>query len=347
MRKLPGRPRVAVVGATGVVGRVMLDILHERAFPASEVVPVASARSAGHHVAFGDGRLPVRVLEDGVFDGIDLVLLDTPDEVARAWAPVAAAAGAIVVDNSAAWRMDDDVPLVCPEVNAEALAGAVNGIVASPNCTTLGVVLPLGALHRRFVLEKAVVSSYQSASGAGRAGVEELGDQVAKLAAEPGALEALAAGTVGGLLPAPSAFPAPLAYNVVPRAGSLREHGYTSEELKLVAETRKIMGLPGLALTATCVRVPTIVGHGAAVWARFGTEVDLGEALACLGQAPGVELAELPTPQLSAGRDPSFVGRVRLDLNDPYALCFFCACDNLRKGAALNAVQIAEHLLPA
>jgi len=347
MRKLPARPRVAVVGATGVVGRVMLDILHERAFPASEVVPVASARSAGRLVAFGDRQLPVKVLEDGVFDGIDLVLLDTPDDVARAWAPAAAAAGAIVVDNSAAWRMDDDVPLVCPEVNAEALQGAVNGIVASPNCTTLGVVLPLGALHRRFGLEQAVVSSYQSASGAGRGGVEELSDQVAKLAAEPAAVEALAAGTAAGLLPAPSAFPAPLAYNVVPRAGSFRENGYTSEEMKLVAETRKIMGLPGLALTATCVRVPTIVGHGASVWARFAAEVDLGEALACLGRAPGVELADLPTPQLSAGRDPSFVGRVRLDLNDPYALCFFCACDNLRKGAALNAIQIAEHLLPA
>jgi aspartate-semialdehyde dehydrogenase len=347
MRKLPARPVVAVVGATGVVGRVMLDILHERAFPASEVVPVASARSAGRLVAYGDGQLPVKVLDDGVFDGVDLVLLDTPDDVARTWAPVAAAAGAIVVDNSAAWRMDDDVPLVCPEVNAAALEGAVKGIVASPNCTTLGVVLPLGALHLRFGLEKVVVSSYQSASGAGRGGVEELNDQVAKLAGEPGALEALAAGTASGLLPSPSAFPAPLAFNVVPRAGSLRENGYTSEEVKLVAETRKIMGLPELALTATCVRVPTIVGHGAAVWARFAAEVDLDEALACLARAPGVELVDLPTPQLSAGRDPSFVGRVRADLSDAQALCFFCACDNLRKGAALNAIQIAEHLLPS
>jgi aspartate-semialdehyde dehydrogenase len=346
MRRLPGRPVVAVVGATGVVGRVMLDILHERAFPAAEVVPVASARSAGRLVAYGDGPLPVKVLDEGVFDGVDLVLLDTPDDVARTWAPVAAAAGAIVVDNSAAWRMDDDVPLVCPEVNAAALAGAVKGIVASPNCTTLGVVLPLGALHLRFGLEKVVVSSYQSASGAGRGGVEELSDQVAKLAGEPGAVEALASGRARHLLPAPSAFPAPLAYNVVPSAGSLKDNGYTSEELKLVAETRKIMGLPGLALTATCVRVPTVVGHGASVWARFAAEVDLEEALACLAGAPGVELVDLPTPQLSAGRDPSFVGRVRTDLSDRHALCFFCACDNLRKGAALNAIQIAEHLLP-
>jgi aspartate-semialdehyde dehydrogenase len=346
MRKLPARPTVAVVGATGVVGRVMLDILHERAFPAAEVVPVASARSAGRLVAYGDGQLPVKVLEGGVFEGIDLVLLDTPDDIARTWAPVAAAAGAIVVDNSAAWRMDDDVPLVCPEVNAAALEGAVKGIVASPNCTTLGVVLPLGALHLRFGLEKVVVSSYQSASGAGRGGVEELSDQVAKLAGEPGAVEALASGRARHLLPSPSAFPAPLAYNVVPRAGSLKDNGYTSEELKLVAETRKIMGLPELALTATCVRVPTVVGHGAAVWARFAAEVDLEEALACLTQAPGVELVDLPTPQLAAGRDPSFVGRVRTDLSDRHALCFFCACDNLRKGAALNAIQIAEHLLP-
>jgi aspartate-semialdehyde dehydrogenase len=324
----------------------MLDILHERAFPASQIVPVASARSAGRRVAFGDVELPVKVLADGVFDGVDLVLLDTPDEIARTWAPVAAAAGAIIVDNSAAWRMDDDVPLVCPEINAAALQSAVRGIVASPNCTTLGVVLPLGALHQRFGLEMAVVSSYQSASGAGRGGVEELRDQVAKLAGEPGALEALASGTAGHLLPAPSAFPAPLAYNVVPRAGSLKQDGYTSEELKLVAETRKILGLPGLALNATCVRVPTVVGHGASVWARFATEVGLEEALACLRRAPGVELADLPTPQLAAGKDPCFVGRVRVDLSDEHALCFFCACDNLRKGAALNAIQIAETLLP-
>lgn len=343
---LPAHPRVAVVGATGVVGRVMLDLLHERAFPASEVLPVASARSAGRLAAFGDTKLPVRVLESGVFEGLDLVLLDTPDDIARTWAPAAAAAGAIVVDNSAAWRMDDDVPLVCPEVNAAALESAVKGIVASPNCTTLGVVLPLDALHRRFGLEMAVVSSYQSASGAGRGGVEELSDQLAKLAGEPGAIAALACGTAGDLLPAPSAFPAHLAYNVVPRAGSPKEDGYTSEELKLVRETRKIMGLPGLALTATCVRVPTVVGHGASVWARFATDIDVEEALAALRDAPGIELVDLPTPHLAAGKDPSFVGRLRPDLSDKRALCFFCACDNLRKGAALNAIQIAEHLLP-
>jgi len=346
VRTLPPRPRVAVVGATGVVGRVMLDILHERAFPASEVVAVASERSAGHRVSFGNGMLVVQAIREGVFDGVDLVLLDTPDDVARTWGPVAADAGAVVVDNSAAWRMDEQVPLVCPEVNAAALADAAIGIVASPNCTTLGVVLPLGALHKRFGLEKVVVASYQSVSGSGRRGVEELTRQVDKLVGDSQAMDSLATGPAPDLLPAPEVFPAPIAFNVVPRAGSLRESGYTSEEMKLVSETRKILGLPGLEVTATCVRVPTLVGHGAAVWARFAGPVDLGEALVCLDQAPGVELAELPTPQLSAGRDPSYVGRVRPDLSDTAALCFFCACDNLRKGAALNAVQIAESLLP-
>lgn len=343
--QLPARPRVAVVGATGVVGRVMLDILCERAFPAAEVIAIASPRSAGHQVAYGDGMLTVRALEDGVFDGVDLVLLDTPDDIARQAAPVAAAAGALVVDNSAAWRRDDEVPLVCPEVNADALAGAGKRIIASPNCTTLGVVLPLGALHRRFGLEKVVVSSYQAVSGAGKDGISELREQVEKIASNPGALEDLAAGRAVDL-PAPSAFPATIAFNVVPRAGSLREDGYTSEEFKLAYETRKIMGLPDLAVTATCVRVPTLVGHGASVWARFATEVDLDAARSCLAGADGVELDDLPTALLSAGRDPSYVGRIRVDLDDPRALSFFCTCDNLRKGAALNAVQIAEALLP-
>ena len=346
MRTLPARPRVAVVGATGVVGRVMLDILEQRAFPASEVLAIASERSAGRRVRFGDRSLVCRVLDEGVFGGVDLVLLDTPDDIARTWAPVAAAAGALVVDNSAAWRMDDEVPLVCPEVNADALAGAVKGIVACPNCTTLGVVLPLGALHRRFGLERVVVSSYQSVSGSGRGGVEELSEQVGKVAGDPSAVEALARPGASNLFPAHEIFPAPIAFNVVPRAGSLKGNGYTSEEMKLVVESRKILGLPDLEVNATCVRVPTVVGHGAAVWARFRSPVDVDEALSCLASAPGVELAELPTPQLSAGRDPSYVGRVRADLSDNRALCFFCACDNLRKGAALNAVQIAERFLP-
>ena len=344
---LPARPRVAVVGATGVVGRVMLDILAERAFPASEVMAIASARSEGRLVDFAGQQLVCRKLDGGVFEGVDLVLLDTPDDVAREWGPVAAAAGAIVVDNSAAWRMDNDVPLVCPEVNAGALSGAVKGIVASPNCTTLGVVVPLGVLHRLFGLEKLVVSSYQSVSGAGLGGIEELREQVSKIAAEPEAIDALAKGSGDSFHPPHQVFSAPIAFNVIPAAGSLKEDGYTSEERKLALESRKILGLPGLEVVATCVRVPTLVGHGAAVWARFRQAVDLPAALDALGRAPGVELVDLPTPLLAAGKDPSYVGRVRPDLDDDHALAFFCACDNLRKGAALNAVQIAEALLPA
>ncbi|HWD09979.1 MAG TPA: aspartate-semialdehyde dehydrogenase [Actinomycetota bacterium] len=343
---LPANPRVAVVGATGVVGRVMLGLLEERSFPASEVIAVASARSAGRKIPFAGGELTVKPLEASVFQGVDLVVMDTPDEIARQWAPVAAAAGAIVVDNSAAWRMDDNVPLVCPEVNTAALAGAVKGIVASPNCTTLGVVVPLGALHQRFGLEKVVVSSYQSVSGAGAIGIDELREQVEKLASQPGAIEGLGSGAGLDLYPPARAFPAPIAFNAVPRAGSPRPAGYTSEEVKLDTETRKIMGLPNLQVTATCVRVPTIVGHGASVWARFTSPVDVDGATEALAAAPGVEVVDLPTPLASAGRDPSMVGRIRPDLNDNHALCFFCACDNLRKGAALNAVQIAEALLP-
>lgn len=341
MPVLPARPRVAVVGATGVVGRAMLGILRERRFPASEVVAIASARSRGRLIPYGDETLTVRPLSEETLDGVDLVLLDTPDEVAREWAPVAVRAGAVVVDNSAAWRMEEDVPLVVPEVNAHALAGH-RGIIASPNCTTIGVVLPLAALHAAFGLERVIAASYQAVSGAGQPGVDELKEQVAKVADD---IDALGAGDTSAVPPART-FPAPIAFNVVPVAGSLREEGYTSEEWKLLREGRKILGLPDLQVTATCVRVPTVTGHGAAVHARFAREVDLDAALAALAGYPGVELADVPTAHLAAGRDASFVGRVRRDPGDPQALWFFCTCDNLRKGAALNAVQIAERLLP-
>ena len=343
---LPERPHVAVVGATGLVGRVMLGILDQRRFPAAAVRAVASKRSAGKEVPFAGGGLVVEEISPDVFEGVDLVLLDTPDDVAREWAPVAVAAGATVVDNSAAWRMDAGVPLVVPEVNAHELEslGGRPGIVASPNCTTIGVVLPLTAIHRAFGIERVVVASYQAVSGAGEAGVEELKEQVAKLAHE---LDAMGDGDPAGLAPAPRAFPAPIAFNVVPRAGSLKEQGYTSEEWKLVHESRKIMGLPTLEVTATCVRVPTVTGHGAAVHVRCGQDVDVDRALEALDRFPGVTLCDLPTAVLAAGKDDSFVGRVRPDPADPRALWFFCACDNLRKGAALNAVQIAERLLPA
>lgn len=342
MRKLPASPKVAVVGATGAVGRVMLDLLFRREFPASGVRAFATQRSAGRTVDFGGESLVVEAIDRGVFEGIDLVFIDTPDDIALKLAPQARDAGAIVIDKSAAWRMDEGVPLVVPEINADALEDH-EGLIASPNCTTTVVVLPLYPLHLRFGLERAVVASYQSASGAGRGGTEELMNQAAKLVdQEP----ALAVGEVWGFIPEPSAFVAPVAFNVVPLVGSESDLGYTGEEWKMVHESRKIMGLPDVPISATCVRVPTVVGHGAAVHCRFSRETDADEAISVLANAEGVEPVDLPTALLAAGKDPCYVGRVRKDPFDDFSLWFFSSCDNLRKGAALNAVQIAERLLP-
>lgn len=341
-RKLPSAPRVAVVGATGAVGRVMLDILAERRYPASQLVAVASARSAGRRIRYGNGTLEVVALEPGAFDGIDLVLLDTPDEVALEWARPAVDAGAIVVDNSAAWRSDPEVPLVVPEANPEAI-DAHRGIIANPNCATIGVVVPIAPLHRTYGLEKMIVSTYQSTSGAGRGGVEELAEHSQKLVGE---MEALCGGELAGVAPQPQTFAASIAFNILPQIGSVKEGGSTSEELKMLYETRKILGLPEVQVVTTCVRVPSAVGHGASVYARFAEPVDLQEAEGILANAPGVTMSELPHAHQSAGTDPCYVGRLRPDPFDPRAVSFFTVSDNLRKGAALNAVQIAEILLP-
>jgi aspartate-semialdehyde dehydrogenase len=340
--RLPEAPVVAVVGATGAVGRVMLDILAERHYPASEVVAIASARSAGKKIPFGNDTLTVRALEPGVFDGIDLVLFDTPDDVAREWARPAVEAGAIVVDNSAAWRGDPDVPLVIPEANPEAV-DAHNGIIANPNCATIGVIVPIAPLHRAYGLERMTVSTYQSTSGAGRGGVDELAEQSQKLATE---MDALAEGGARGIAPQPQMFAAPIAFNILPQIGSIKEDGSTSEELKMLTETRKILSLPDLQVITTCVRVPSVVGHGAAVHARFREPVDFGETLEILRHAPGVQMSSLPNAHEAAGTDPCYVGRLRRDPFDDHAVSFFTVSDNLRKGAALNAVQIAEILLP-
>jgi aspartate-semialdehyde dehydrogenase len=333
---------VAVVGATGAVGRVMLDVLHERAFPASEVVAVASARSTGRKVPFGDDYLVVKPLSEEVFEGIDLVLLDTPDDVAVEWAPLAVSAGVVVVDNSAAWRMDPGVPLVVPEANPNAVDGH-KGIIASPNCATIGVVVPLAPLHRRYGLKKLIVSTYQATSGAGRGGIEELEEQSKKMVGE---VEAL--GTKGAMAhaPEPQVFAAPIAYNIIPMVGSVRPGGATGEELKMQSETEKILELPDIEVFATCVRVPTVVGHGASVHARFAEAVELDEALELLATAPGVELSDIPNALAAAGTDACFVGRIKADPFDHKAIGFFTVSDNLRKGAALNSVQIAELLLP-
>lgn len=340
--------RLVLVGATGAVGGRIFSILEERRFPVDELVPVASARSEGRLLPFGDGEVEVRTLSEEVFEGADIALFDVPDEVSIEWAPVAAGRGAVVVDNSAAFRMDDDVPLIVPEVNPSEMTDLPKGIIASPNCTTLAMVVPMAALHRVAGLKRLILSSYQAASGSGQPGIDELWDQTQRAVKDP---EIIRDGLGRQVLEPGGAFSHPLAMNVIPQCGSFKEGGYTSEELKLCDETRKILGLLDLPVTATCVRVPVVVGHGVAVHAEFDNPIDVDEARRLLAASPGVDLhddperALYPTPLESAGRDACFVGRVRQDRFDTKALEFFCVADNLRKGAALNTVQIAELLL--
>jgi aspartate-semialdehyde dehydrogenase len=344
---MPSLPSLAVVGATGAVGTVMCSLLSSRRNVWGTIVPVASARSAGRTVPVRGEDLTVVALAPEVFDGMDVALFDVPDDVAAEWAPIAAARGAVVVDNSGAFRMEPDVPLVVPEVNPEQLAHRPRGIIANPNCTTLSMIVALGALHREYVLRELVVASYQAASGAGQAGVQTLLDQVTRVAGDP--LLGTRAGdvrrAVGDDL---GPFPAPLAFNVVPWAGSLRDHGWSSEELKVRNESRKILGLPDLKVSATCVRVPVVTGHSLSVHAVFRSEVDADHAREVLDKAPGVIVVddpgagEFPMPADAVGTDPTWVGRIRRSLDDPRALDFFVVGDNLRKGAALNAAQLAE-----
>jgi aspartate-semialdehyde dehydrogenase len=292
----------------------------------------------------------VRELTADVFEGVDLAMFDVPDEVSAQWAPVAAARGVVVIDKSGAFRLDPDVPLVVPEVNPDAAARRPRGIISVPNCTTLALIVALGALHREFGLRELVAASYQAASGAGQEGTDALYDQLSKvggnrtLGQRPGDIRA----AIGDGGP----FGAPLAMNVVPWAGSLKDAGWASEELKIRNETRKILGLPDLRVSATCVRVPVIVGHSLAVHAVFGTEVSQEAAQRVLRDAAGVEVLDdpargvFPTPADIAGTDPTWAGRIRQSLDDPRAIDMFVCADNLRKGAALNAAQIAELLAP-
>jgi aspartate-semialdehyde dehydrogenase len=341
-----GRPTLAVVGATGAVGTVMLDLLSTRDDVWGEVRLVASPRSAGRRLRVRGADTEVLALAEAVFDGVDVAMFDVPDEVSVQWAPAAAARGAVVVDNSGAFRMDPQVPLVVPEVNPRDAASRPKGIIANPNCTTLSLIVAMAALHRAFGLEEMVVASYQAASGAGQAGIDTLYAQLDKTAGSralgqrAGDLRAV----VGDLGP----FPAPLALNVVPWAGSVKDDGWSSEELKVRNESRKILGLPGLRVTATCVRVPVVTTHSVAVHAVFSREVTRAGAQRVLRDAPGVvlnddpERAEFPTPADVVGTDPTWVGRVRRSLDDPCAVDLFVCGDNLRKGAALNTAQIAE-----
>jgi len=345
-----GRPVLAIVGATGAVGSVMRDIVSERADIWGEVRLVASARSAGRRLPVRGEDVEVRELSPEVFDGVNLAMFDVPDEVSAQWAPVAAERGVVVIDKSGAFRMDPDVPLVVPEVNPDAAFDRPRGIIAVPNCTTLSLIVVLAALHRAFGLCELVAASYQAASGAGQAGTDALYDQLAKV----GGNRALGQrpGDVRAAIPDVEPFGAPLALNVVPWAGSVRDEGWSSEELKIRNETRKILGMPDLKVSATCVRVPVITGHSLALHAIFDREVSREEAQRVLSASPGVVLVDdpargkYPTPADVAGLDPTLVGRIRQNQDNPRALELFVSGDNLRKGAALNAAQIAELLAP-
>jgi aspartate-semialdehyde dehydrogenase len=344
------RPVLAIVGATGAVGTVMRDIVSERADIWGEVRLVASARSAGRKLRVRGEDVEVRALVPDVFDGVDLAMFDVPDEVSAEWAPVAAERGVVVIDKSGAFRMDPQVPLVVPEVNPDAAFDRPRGIISVPNCTTLSLIVVLAALHRAFGLRELVAASYQAASGAGQAGTDALYDQLAKV----GGNRALGQrpGDVRAAIPDGGPFGAPLALNVVPWAGSVRDEGWSSEELKIRNETRKILGMPDLKISATCVRVPVIVGHSLALHAVFDAEVGREEAQQVLRESPGLMLVDdpahgkYPTPADVAGLDPTLVGRVRQSMDNPRALELFVSGDNLRKGAALNAAQIAELLAP-
>ena len=339
------KPSLAVVGATGAVGTVILDILSKRKDVYGEIRLIASARSAGKKLTCRGQELTVVALTPEAFEGIDIAMFDVPDEVSKEWAPIAASKGCVVVDNSGAFRMDKDVPLVVPEVNPDQVKNRSKGIISNPNCTTLSMIVALGALHKQYGLKELVVASYQAASGAGQSGIDTLRDQISKVAnTSAGDI----AGDVRKVISNHGPFPAPLALNVIPWAGSLKEDGYSSEELKVRNESRKILGIANLKVSATCVRVPVLTTHSLAVHAIFNKEVSRQVAQDVLKNAAGVELVDdpenhkFPTPADVVGTDPTWVGRVRKSLDDPNALDLFVCGDNLRKGAALNTAQIAE-----
>lgn len=340
------KPALAVVGATGAVGAVMLQILSQHADVWGEIRLIASPRSAGRKLAVRGEETEVVALSEETLTGIDVALFLVPAEVAVQWAPIAAAKGAVVVDNSAAFRLDPDVPLVVPEINPHSLRVRPRGIVASPGCTTLAMIVTVGALHAEFCVDELVVSAYQAVSGAGQGGVEALRTQLTlvagtELGISPGDVRRAVGDGVGP-------FPAPMALNVVPWSGALAADGWSSEELAIRDETRKILSLPELRVSATCVRVPVVTSHSVSVHARFEREVSVERAHEILATSPGVVLfddpaaGEFPTPADVVGTDPTWVGRVRRAMDDSRVLELFVCGDNLRKGAALNTAQLAE-----
>ena len=336
--------RIGIVGATGQVGGVMRSVLAERQFPVDELRLFASSRSAGRRLRWGDTEVEVEDAANADYSGLDIALFSAGGSTSRELAPLVAAAGAIVVDNSSAWRMHPEVPLVVPEVNAHALDDIPLNIVANPNCTTMVAMPVLRPLDLEAGLRTLVVSTYQAVSGAGLAGTAELDEQIRKVG--DGAPSLAMSGTAVDFPPAHK-FPTTIAYNVIPFAGSLVDDGLheTDEEQKLRNESRKILELPDLEVAVTCVRVPVYTGHSLSISAGFAEPITPEQARRALIKAAGVELADVPTPLMAAGVDPTFVGRIRIDPTRPHGLSLFLAGDNLRKGAALNAVQIAEALL--
>jgi aspartate-semialdehyde dehydrogenase len=336
--------RVGVVGATGQVGGVMREVLAEREFPVGDLRFFASARSAGRTLPWHGEDVLVEDAATADWSGIDIALFSAGATTSRAIAEKVAAAGATVVDNSSAWRMHPDVPLVVSEVNPHELEDLPKGIVANPNCTTMAAMPVLGPLHREAGLERLIVSTYQATSGAGLSGSAELDEQARKVVDRAAEL------TYDGRaveFPAPDNFAAPIAFNVLPLAGSVVDDGSgeTNEEQKLRDESRKILGIPDLRVAGTCVRVPVFTGHSLAITAEFARDLSPERAVEILTEAPGVAVVDVPTPLMAAGSDPAFVGRIRRDPTVDHGLMLFVSNDNLRKGAALNAVQIAELLV--
>ena len=335
---------LAVVGATGQVGAVVRDLLAQRNFPLATVRFLASARSAGSVIEWNGQSITVEDAETADLAGIDIAIFSAGGSTSKALAPKFAAAGAIVIDNSSAWRMDPDVPLIVSEVNPEAIHKAVKGIIANPNCTTMAAMPVLKPLHDEAGLKRMVVTSYQAVSGSGLAGVQELEGQIRAAVTQD--IAALALDGTAVTLPAPTKYVAPIAFNVVPLAGSIVDDGSleTDEEQKLRNESRKILDIPSLAVSGTCVRVPVFSGHSLAINAEFDRPLSPERVNEILASAPGVAMVEVPTPLQAAGQDPSFVGRIRADQSvaPGHGIALFISNDNLRKGAALNAVQIAE-----
>jgi aspartate-semialdehyde dehydrogenase len=325
--------KIAVVGATGNVGREMLSILAERAFPADEVVALASRRSQGSEVSYGDKTLKTKTLDTYDFSDVDLCLMSAGGEVSKEWSPKIAAQGAVVIDNSSAWRYDPEVPLVVPEVNAEALRDVKKGIIANPNCSTAQLVVALKPLHDHATIKRVVVATYQSVSGAGKEGMDELDRQTKALYSLQDVQE--------------KKFPKRIAFNLIPHIDVFMEDGYTKEEWKMMAETKKILD-PKIKLTATCVRVPVFISHSEAVNVEFEKPITADEAREILRAAPGIMVVDKRepggyiTPHEAAGEDATYISRIREDITVENGLSFWCVSDNLRKGAALNAVQIAE-----